>query len=352
MNAPVMPVETLPTDRAHLPDAAVKQGRSGSRARREARELTLIAVTVATILLVGVAHPGFMALQNLRFMLLNCVVLSLLALGQTLVITTRGIDLSVAPILGLSAMVTGLLAQSSGLPLIGAFAIALVIGLVLGTLNGVLVAKLAIPPIITTLGTYSLYSGLIFVYSDGTQVDSVPHAYATLGNGVVSSLLPIPIPALVLALVLLAVWFMLGHTRFGRAILAIGNNHTAAYNAGIPVTIVQVCAYTLSGVLAALAGLMFVSYTGSATVTTGTGDHMELQSIAVALIGGSAISGGRGKVLGTVLGALFLSVILTALVFVHVPPIWYSAGEGAMILLAVTAGARQGRSGAIGSSVR
>ena len=139
----------------------------------------------------------------------------------------------------------------------------------------------------------------------------------------------------------LAIWFVLGHTRFGRAVLAIGNNQAAAYNAGIPVTITQVGVYTISGVLAALAGLMFVSYTGSATVTTGTGDHMELQSIAVALIGGTAIAGGRGNAFGTVLGALFLSVVLTALVFVHVPPIWYSAGEGAMILATVTAGARR-----------
>ena len=336
MNAPAVPAGTaLP-----LPGQA-GPGHGRPRIRRDVREIVLIAVTVVTVLAVGAIHHNFMSLQNLRFMLLNCVVLSLLALGQTLVIATRGIDLSVAPVLGLSAMVTGLLATSSGLPLWGAFAIALAIGLVLGTINGVLVARLTIPPIITTLGTYSLYSGLIFLYSNGTQVDAVPPAYATLGNGVLSPLLPVPIPVLVLGLVLLLVWFMLSHTRFGRALLAIGNNQVAAYNAGIPVTVTQVGAYTISGVLAALAGLMFVSYTGSATVTTGTGDHMELQSIAVALIGGTAIAGGRGSVIGTVLGALFLSVILTALVFVHVPPIWYSAGEGVMILVAVTAGGRR-----------
>ncbi len=323
--APALPVRPRPA-------------RGAAWLRRDLREIALVAVTIATVLLVGAFHPDFMSLQNLRFMMLGCVVLSLLSLGQTLVIATRGIDLSVAPVLGLSAMVTGLMAQTGGLPLYGAFAIALAIGLVLGTLNGLLVAKLAIPPIITTLGTYSLYSGLIFLYSDGTQVDSVPHAYATLGNGVVASVLPVPIPVLVLGIVLLLMWFIIGHTRFGRAVLAIGNNQAAAYNAGIPVTITQVGAYTISGVLAALAGLMFLSYTGSATVTTGTGDHMELQSIAVALIGGTAIAGGRGNALGTVLGSLFLSVILTALVFVHVPPIWYSAGEGVMILLAVTAG--------------
>ncbi len=320
-------------------DAPARPAR-GRRRGREMRELTLVVVSVLVILAVGAFNHGFMSAQNLRFMILNSVVLSLLSLGQTLVIATRGIDLSVAPVLGLTALVTGLLAQNYGLPLEGAVAIALVIGLVLGALNGLLVARLAIPPIITTLGTYSLYSGLMFLCSNGTQVDAVPHAYAVLGNGMLSAAVPVPLPVLVLAAILFATWVMLEHTRFGRAVLAIGNNEAAAYNAGIAITATKIGAYTLSGLFAAAAGLMFVCYTGSATVTTGTGDHMELQSIAVALIGGAAISGGRGNVLGTVLGSLFLSVILTALVFIHVPAIWYSAGEGVMILVTVTAGMR------------
>ena len=240
---------------------------------------------------------------------------------------------------------TGLLAQGSGLPLIGAFGIALVIGLVLGAINGLLVARLSIPPIIVTLGTYSIYSGLIFIYSDGTQVDQVPPAYAAFGNGILATWLPVPVPVLVLAAALFLCWFTLGHTVFGRAVLAVGNNAVAAYNAGVSVISTQVRVYVISGVLAALAGLVFVCYTGSATVTTGTGDHVELQSIAVALIGGTAIAGGRGNMIGTVLGGLFLSVILTALVFLHVPPIWYSAGEGAMILITVTLGMRQSGAG-------
>ncbi len=258
-------------------------------------------------------------------------------------IATRGIDLSVAPVLGLSAVVTGLLAQTAGLPLIGAAGLALTIGLVLGTLNGVLVARLSIPPIITTLGTYSLYTGLIFIVSNGVQVTSVPRAYALFGNGVLSPLLPVPIPVLVLAAVLLGIWFMLGHMPFGRALLAIGNNKVAAFNAGIGVTGTQIRAYTISGVLAAVAGLVFVCYTGSATVTTGSGFLVLLLSSGVALFGGTAIAGGRGNVVGTVLGSVFLSVILTALVFVHVPPIWYSAGEGLMILATVTAGSRSAK---------
>ena len=314
-------------------------------ARRETREITLIVAAVVVLLAVGAINHRFISIENLRFMLLNSVVLSLLALGQTWVIATKGIDLSVAPVMGLTAVVTGLLAQSNGLPLIGAVGIALVIGLVLGTINGLLVAKLTIPPIIVTLGTYSIYSGLIFIYSNGTQVDQVPAAYAAFGNGIVASWLPIPVPVLVLAAALFLCWFALGHTLFGRAVLAIGNNAVAAYNAGVSVMSTQIRVYVISGILAALAGLVFVCYTGSATVTTGTGDHVELQSIAVALIGGTAIAGGRGNMIGTVLGGLFLSVILTALVFLHVPPIWYSAGEGAMILITVTLGMRQSGAG-------
>ncbi len=313
--------------------------------RRDARAAVLVAVTLLVLLAVGVVDHGFVAAGNLRFMILGSVVLSLISLGQTIVICTRGIDLSVAPILGLTALVDGLLAQGSGLPLAAAVAIAVAIGVLLGALNGVLVARLAIPPIITTLGTYSLYSGLMFVVSNGNQVDAVPHAYAVFGNGRLLPFLPVPIPVLVLALCLAAMAFTLKQTRFGRNVLAVGNNRNAAFVAGIGVTATEIGAYTVSGLLAAIAGLVFVSYTGSATVTTGTGDHLELQSIAVALIGGAAISGGRGSMVGTVLGALFLSVVLTALVFLRVPPIWYQAGEGVMILLTVTAGVRQGRPG-------
>lgn len=308
------------------------------------RELTLVAVTLVLTIVVGLLNHDFVGAQNLRFMLLNSVVLSLVALGQTLVIAMRGIDLSVAPILGLAAMACGLLAQTHGLSLALALPLALGIGLVLGTVNGLLVATMDIPPIVVTLGTYSLYSGLTFLYSDGTQVDAVPPAFAAFGNGHLLGFLPVPTPVIVLFVVLALCWYVLRHTGFGRAVLAVGNNASAAYAAGLPVTWVRVRVYALSGTLAAFAGLMFLCYTGSATVTAGTGDHIELQSIAVSLIGGTAIAGGRGNLVGTVLGSLFLSVVLTALVFLHVPPIWYSAGEGLMILAAVQAGI--GRRGA------
>ncbi|MDR3494549.1 MAG: ABC transporter permease [Ancalomicrobiaceae bacterium] len=323
--------------------AAVK---SPSAARRRwPRELVLLIVIIAVTAGIGVADPGFVAKQNLQFMILNSVVLSLVALGQTLVIATRGIDLSVAPVMGLGAVVTGLWAQQFGFPLWGAVLASLAMGAVLGTLNGVLVANLNIPPIIVTLGTYSIYGGIVFIYSDGVQVYAVPPEYATFGNASILPFLPIPIPVVILAGVLGLSWYMLEHTVFGRALLAVGNNAAAAYSAGISCASTVVRTYAIAGTLACFAGLIFVSYTGSATVMTGTGDHIELQSIAVALIGGTAAAGGRGNLIGTVMGSLFLSVILTALVFMHVPPIWYSAGEGLMILIAVTVGMNQSRAG-------
>jgi ribose/xylose/arabinose/galactoside ABC-type transport system permease subunit len=339
-----------PTESVRANTSATATDISAKRpaSRRETREITLIVATIVTLLGVGLVNHCFLSLQNIRFMILNSVVLSLLALGQTWVIATKGIDLSVAPIMGLTAVVTGLLEQGSGLPLIGAIGITLGIGIVLGTLNGLLVARLSIPPIIVTLGTYSLYSGLMFIYSNGTDVVSVPPAYALFGNGTLATWLPVPIPVLILAFILFLCWFALEHTLFGRAVLAIGNNAVAAYNAGVSVVSTQIRVYMISGVLAAIAGFVFLCYTGSATVTTGTGDHVELQSIAVALIGGTAIVGGRGNMIGTVLGGLFLSVILTALVFLHVPPIWYSAGEGAMILITVTLGMRQNATRKVG----
>ena len=312
---------------------------------RERRELVLLAVTAASAGLVGLINPGFLTLDNLRFVVLNSVVLSIVALGQTLVIAMRCIDLSVAPLMGLSAMVCGLVAENHGLPLGGAVALALAVGLALGTLNGVLVAALNIPPIITTLGTYSLFGGLTFLYSDGTQVDQVPPAYAAFGNAGPFGL-PVPTPVLLLLALTGACWFAIDHSRFGRAVLAVGNNAAAAYNAGLRVTAIRIQVYALSGCLACLGGLVFVCYTGSATVMTGTGDHVELQSIAVALVGGTLIAGGRANVVGTVLASLFLSTVLTALVFLQVPPIWYSAGAGLMILVAVRGGTRRAAGGA------
>lgn len=313
--------------------------------RREVREVTLLVVTIAIVLGVGLIKPQFMRYDNLEFMVLSAVVLGLIAIGQTFVIMTSGIDLSVSAVMGLSAVVFGLASTIVHLPLAAALPLCLILGAGLGSFNGLLVAWVRIPPIIATLGTYSLFGGLTFIVSNGTQVDQVSNQFARFGNADLIPGLPIPTPVLALAGVALFAWFVLNHMVFGRNILAVGNNAGAAYNAGIPVKRTLLFVYMIAGALASFGGLVFVAYTGSATATTGTGDHVELQSIAIALIGGTLISGGRGNLAGTVIGSIFLSVVITALVFLHVPAIWYSAGEGLMIVAAVTLGARRGGAG-------
>lgn len=299
------------------------------------REILLMVLIVVIALVVRSLHPDFFKLRNLEFILLNSVVLGLIAMGQTFVILSKGIDLSVAPIMGLSAVVTGMMSTKQGLPLWTAVLLSLAIGLVLGMFNGWLISLIRIPPIIATLGTLSLYGGLMFIYTNGVQVTSVPSSYAQFGNGF---LLPgLPTPVVILFAVALGCWFVLRYTIFGRNVYAVGNNYDAARNAGVPVRSTVFFSYAISGLLAGFAGLIYVAYTAAATATTGTGDNIELQSIAAALIGGTAVAGGRGNAFGSLLGSIFMTLVLTGLIFMRVPAIWNSAGEGVLILVAVMA---------------
>jgi ribose/xylose/arabinose/galactoside ABC-type transport system permease subunit len=297
------------------------------------RELLLIAISVIIALLLGILHHDFLYISNIDFILLNAVVLGLISIGQTFVIISKGIDLSVAPIMGLTALITGLMSTNQGLPLWAAILLAIAIGAILGAVNGVFISLANIPPIIVTLGTLSIYGGFMFIYSNGLQVTSVPPAYSAFGNKLV---LPgIPFPVLLLVCLVLIAWFILKYTPFGRQVYAVGNNVESARNGGIPVRKTLLLVYTLSGMLAGFAGLVYISYTAAATATTGVADNLELQSIAAVLIGGTLITGGLGSVVGSTIGSIFLTLLLSVFVFLRIPAIWEPAGEGLLIVLAV-----------------
>lgn len=297
------------------------------------RELVLLAFMVLLSAGVGTVHPDFVSLSNIQFILASSVVLGLVAIGETIVLLGRGLDLSVAPVMGLGAVVTGVLANSHGLNLAEAVPLALAIGAVLGAVNGIVVTVFRVPPIITTLGTLFVYSGIVFIYLNGQEVDQMPAQFTTFGNGY--ALPGLQIPVLLLIVVTALAWLVVRHTALGRAVLSIGGASEAARNAGLPVRLVSAMTYVLSGALAAFAGLVYVSYTGYAVATTGTGTDIELTAIAAALIGGTSIAGGRGGPVGTALGSVFLSVALGAVVSLHIPAIWEPAGEGVIILAAV-----------------
>ena len=213
-------------------------------------------------------------------------------------------------------------------------------GLVLGVGNAVLVGLVRLPPIIATLGTLSVYSGLEFVVTNGNQVDTIPSSITNLGSDTVLPGIPV-ILLLTLPFVLIAA-FVLRHTRFGRSIYAVGDDAEAAYRAGIGVQQTLFSTYLISGLLSGLGGVAFLIYTSGASSTTGINDN--LTAIAAAIIGGTALTGGVGGAFGAFVGSVFLTVTLTAMSFAHVADVW-QPGVGVLVLLAVVYDSRSRRPG-------
>ena len=305
------------------------------------REPLLALMVVALVLLVGLRAPVFVSAGSLANLLTDSTLLVMLALTQMLVIVTRGIDLSVASTLALAGMVAAMLASANpDLPLVLVMLAATATGLAAGLLNGWLIGYLALPPIVVTLGSMSVYRGLVFVISGGTWVSAhqMPAGFVAFP---LQRLLGLPhLVWIALATVLLMV-FVARYTRFGRDLYAIGNApHCAAY-IGIPTAKRLFWTYGLSGMVAGLCGYLWVARYAVAYTEIAYG--FELTVIAACVIGGVSIAGGVGSVLGAMLGALFLSVIGNALPVLQVSPFWQSALTGAVILVAVLMNARGNR---------
>lgn len=314
---------------------------SALRGAMTARDLVLLGVLVALVVLVTTRADGFASPANLGAILNDTSVLVILALGQAMVILTRGIDLSVASNLALTGMIVAMLdASYPGVPLVLLVVLAALIGLALGAFNGAMVWLAGIPPIVVTLGTLAAYRGLAFVVSGGAWVNAhelsadfiaVPRA-ELLG-------LPVLTWAAVATVALVALF--LSRTSLGRSLFAAGGNPTAAQYVGIDVGRAQFVAFCASGTLAGLCGYLWVSRYAVAYVDIASG--FELDVIAACVIGGVAISGGLGTVAGIVLGALFLGVVKNALPVIGVSPFWQLAVSGTIIILAVIVNARQTR---------
>lgn len=295
------------------------------------REVLVSAVIIVVVAASTAAHPYFWASGNIAFIFADSVVITFLALGESFVMLGRGIDLSVGAIMGLSAIVAGFQIQNHGMTLLPAVGLGAVVGLVLGLGNALLVGVVRLPPIIATLGTLSVYSGLEFVVTNGNQVDTIPSSITNLGSNTVLPGIPV-ILLLTLPFVLVSAW-VLRHTTFGRSVYAVGDDAEAAYRAGIPVQRVLFITYLISGLLSGLGGVAFLIYTSGASSTTGINDN--LTAIAAAIIGGTALTGGVGGAIGAFVGSVFLTVTLTAMSFAHVADVWQPAGVGVLVLLAV-----------------
>lgn len=297
------------------------------------RELGIVAFILVLAVLVSLRAPAFLSVENFRDILLNIAILVIVALGQMLVIITRGIDLSVGSVIGLSAMMVSFtLVAVPGLPIVLALLLGVALGAALGAVNGAIITVGNVPPIIATLGTMSIYRGLIFFYSEGSWVNAfeMPEAFRQLAKAA-----PLGVPNLILFAVVAAllVAAFLTYTRRGRDIYTVGSNPDAARFAGIRTTQVIFGVYVLSGLLAGLAGVLWASRFEAAQTNTALG--FELQTVAAPVVGGVNIFGGSGGVLGVVLGAFLLGIIQNALTLVQISPFWQLAAQGLLILIAV-----------------
>jgi len=305
------------------------------------REALLAAALVLVTIAVATRFPGFVAPDNLARVFNDTSPLIILALGQAIVILTRCIDLSVAANLALTGMVVAMLNTAyPDLPIVVTLAVATGLGAVMGAFNGILVWKLSIPPIVVTLGTMTIYRGIVFLISDGAWVNA--HEMSARFTGFPrAEILGLPVLSWIAILCVAVLAIVMARTPLGRSVFAVGGNPHAAVYAGIDVGRTQFLAFVISGALAGLTGYLWVARYAVAYVDIAGG--FELEVVAACVIGGISIAGGIGSVTGALLGALFLGVVKNALPVVGISPFWQLAISGAAILIAVALNSRAGR---------
>jgi rhamnose transport system permease protein len=311
-------------------------GRSGSRLVEVAfrvRELGILAALALVVIVTTAVTPRFLSVQSIRDLLLNAAIIALLTVGQTLVVVTRNVDLSVGSVLGLTAFMTGtLFVGRPGLPVVVAVVAGVLVGVVCGAVNGAVTAVGKVPSLVVTLGTLYVFRGVDYAWAGGRQINAadLPDSLLTLGSG---RFLGVPYLVAITVVLVAVAAFALRSYRSGRELYAIGSNPDAAVLAGIPVGRRLFCAFVLSGAVAGLAGVLFCARYGTVDATAGTG--FELQVISAVVVGGVAIFGGSGSVVGAALGALLLSTIGSAIVVLRVPSFWQQAIVGALLIGAI-----------------
>ncbi|HEU5472915.1 MAG TPA: ABC transporter permease [Actinophytocola sp.] len=301
------------------------------------RELGIVLVLVAVVTVTTVVNPNFLSRQGVHDLFLNSSIIALLAVGQAILVITRNIDLSVGSVLGLSAFLSGqLYLADRDMPVIVVLLAGIALGAVCGVVNGALVAVAKVPALVVTLGTLYVFRGLDYAWASATGVhqvnaDRMSPDFLAFGNG---SLLFLPNLTVITLLVLGVAAYALRAFRPGRELYAIGSNPDAARLSGIPVGRRVFVAFVISGALAGLGGVLHASYFGTINASVGSG--RELAVVAAVVVGGVAIFGGSGTVVGAALGALLLTTITSALPILGVPAFWQRAVDGAALLLAIS----------------
>ena len=297
------------------------------------REFGIIAVLALLVLVTAILEPRFVDLTNIQFILVDTTIFALLAVGETMVVLTRNVDLSIGSVLGLSAFLSAdLFGHHPGIPIPLVFLVGLAIGIACGTVIGFFVVVGRVPSLVVTLAALYMIRGIDVLLVGGGQVvaSSLPNAFIDIPK---KTFLGVPVLAIVIAFVIAVAAYYLRSFRSGRDLYAIGSNPDAALLAGIPSGRRVWVAFMISGAIAGIAGVLYAARYGTIDSTAGNG--YELQVIAAVVVGGVAIFGGSGSVVGAAFGALLLQSILSALYVLGVSPFWNQAIAGALLLGAI-----------------
>jgi ribose transport system permease protein len=287
-------------------------------------------ILIVLLIIAALSSPAFLTPTNITNLLLQMSIIGVVVMAELIIVLTGGIDISVGSALGLAAVLSAGL--FGGFSVWFALLVALAVGGLIGVVNGWLVAFRGLEPFIVTLGMLALARGLVYAYSEGIPI--TPQASDTFAQIGQTTVLGIPVLTLIWIAMVLLVAFLLTRTVWGRRVYAIGSNKEASRSSGIPVRATLWSVYILAGVLVGLGGWMFVCRFGSATALAG--NLMELEAIAAVVIGGAALSGGRGTVFGAVIGTIIFQVIANLLSLLNVSTFLQDAFRGALILVAVT----------------
>jgi ribose transport system permease protein len=311
---------------------AVAQPAAGflTRASRSTVRVESLVVLVLLVTAMSILSPYFLSVSNFLNILLATAVIGVLAIGATFVISSAGLDLSLGSVLGFSGVVGALAVKEVGLPWPVAIPACLLAGALAGAINGLLVTRGKIPAFIVTLGMLGIARGAALVLTGGKPVYGLPAELLYLGQG---RPFAIPTPVFIFLGVALLAHYVLAYTRFGKHTLVIGDNEAAARATGIHVEAHRLKLYTLSGMMAGIAGLIFMARVNAGDPTAGL--SYELTAITAAIIGGTNLFGGRGSVLGTVIGALIMGVLQNGLNLLAVQSYYQQMAIGAVLILAV-----------------
>jgi len=291
----------------------------------------IFIILVMLCVVLGAVKPAFLSQYNIMSLSRSISYKTMVAFGQTLVLLTGGIDLSVAGMAGMAGIFVTTLMVDVGLDPYLAMAIVIAGAFLGGLLNGFFITKLKMVPFVVTLATGSIFTGIIYVVTKGSPIMGMPEKATKLGQGVISGIIPYPVVLMTILAVLLV--YMLKFTPFGRHIYAVGGNQYAAEIAGIKTAKVTSLVYGLSAVTAAIAGIMITCRLGTAQPTVGA--DWVMPSVTAACIGGTSLSGGRGGIIGSIVGGVFMGVISNAIVILNVSPYWENVVIGAVVLVAI-----------------